>query len=162
MTAPKQALLLPTDERLLGALGRIAILNSHLERVLRMTIKSIENMTSEQALDATRRLGARELRKIIIKLAKKKLGEGSELMRLRAIIGRAERAAEQRNELVHRVWSHSLDGSPGLLDDRGHLMPMPSAADLDALAGELAAVAQELNQARLKGFLKEALDRKPR
>jgi len=93
VTAPNQALLLPTDERLLGALGRIAILNSHLERVLRMTIKSIENMTSEQALDATRRLGARELRKIIIKLAKKKLGEGSELMRLRAIIGRAERAA---------------------------------------------------------------------
>lgn len=156
---PMQMLLLPEDERLLAAVGRVAILNSLLDRILRMTVKSIEGITIEQALDATRGQGASELRKTIRKLAQKKLGMCSELMRLRAILGRAERATDHRNELIHRVWSQRLDGDAGLLDDRGHLMPIPTVGELDARAAELQAVAKELNDARLEGFLKEALDR---
>jgi hypothetical protein len=40
----------------------------------------------------------------------------------------------------------------------GELHPLPTVEELKNLANEIAEITQELNEARLEGFLKEALD----
>lgn len=149
----------PGDPALLAALGKVAIRHGQLDYVLRMTVKSILALPIPEALDATARQGSRELRERVRKLAKQKLGEGEPLTRLDALLERSRRATDKRNELFHRLWAHQLDGEPVIRDDGHNLLPIPSVAELEHWAEELATVATELNVARLEGFLRAALDR---
>jgi hypothetical protein len=50
-----------------------------------------------------------------------------------------------------------MDGSELFLGD-GEPGPIPTVPELDALAAELEAVTNELNHARLEGFLREAIE----
>ena len=150
---------IPGDPSLLAALGKVAIRHGQLDYVLRMTVKSIRELPISEALDATARQGSRELRERVRKLAKQKLGEGEPLTRLDALLERSRRATDKRNELLHRLWAHQLDGEPVIRDDDHNWLPIPSVADLEHWADELATLATALNEARLEGFLKAALDR---
>jgi hypothetical protein len=53
---------IPTDEKLLAAVGRIAVTHGHLDHAVRMLIKSICAISLEEAMDATKRTGSAELR----------------------------------------------------------------------------------------------------
>ena len=44
------------------------------------------------------------------------------------------------------------------MDDTGELKPLPSVEELNQLSIEITVITQELNEARLEGFLKEALN----
>ena len=124
-----------------------------------MTIKSIEQLTLKEAVDATYRQGSHELRRRVYKLAKKKLGDGKEFLKLEALLNRSRRATEKRNDLLHKVFAYDAKGNPVIRDDEHSWNPIPTVEELEPLANELAAIAGELEEARYDGFLKEALAR---
>ena len=151
---------LPSEEKILSAIGKIAIRHGQLDYVLRMTIKTLSDVTIVEALDATDRQGSQELRKRILTLARKRLGEGPPLIRLQALLKRCRTATDHRNELLHGLWTQELDGA----DMFGHpgvgFSEIPPAEKLEAVAEEMHLVFNALNEARLDGFLSEALAEK--
>ena len=68
---------IPEEPKLLEALGKIALRHAHLDHILRMTTKTLGEVSVQQALDATAFESSSALRDRIRKLAKSKLGEGS-------------------------------------------------------------------------------------
>jgi hypothetical protein len=149
---------IPTDEAVLAAVGEISIRHGQLDHVLRMTIKSILNLPVRAALEATARQGSKELRERVRKLAKQKFGECEALVRLDALLDRSRRATDKRNALLHPLWARNNEGDFVIRDDDHHLGPAPTPVEIKAVANELAAIASDLNEARLLGFLKEALE----
>lgn len=149
---------IPTDPQLLASVGKVALRHGQLDYVLRMTVKSILKLSIRDALDATDRQGSRGLRDRVRKLAKKRFGEGDTLVRLDALLARSRRATADRNEVLHSLWARSKDGEPIIRDDDGYAFrPVPTVAELEEMADKLADAASELNDARMNGFLKEAL-----
>lgn len=151
---------IPSDAKLLEALGVISLRHAHLDHILRMTIKSLSGVDVQQALDATAFHGSSVLRERINKLGRLKLGEGSELIRLQALLERCKRATLKRNELVHNIWARELDGEPMVQTSNHEWKPIPTIQELDVLSAELARLTSELNEARLVGFLAEAIKAK--
>ena len=94
---------IPEEPEILGTVGAITLRHSHLDHILRMTIKTLGGVSIEQALDATAFEGSEALRQRIRKLAKRKLGEGKALIQLQALLERCRRATARRNELVHNI-----------------------------------------------------------
>jgi hypothetical protein len=151
---------IPEDRELLAAIGEVMLRHEHLNHILKMTIKSIANLSPAEAIDATKYDGSYALRQRIRKLARKKLGEGEPLLKLQALLTRAERLTEKRNELTNVLWAEELDGDPGIMGAPGELRPIPSIEELKDLSKEIEALMKELNSARLDGFLKNALEEK--
>jgi hypothetical protein len=150
---------IPDDPAIVAAIGRIALRHGQLDYILRMTVKTLSGLSIQDALDATARLGSRDLRERIRKLARQRLGEGPALLRLEAILERAAKATNSRNRLLHSLWAHELDGAPVIRDEDGHAFKaIPSGQELNGLANLLAGISTELNTARLDGFLSEALN----
>ena len=147
----------PEDQSVLVLIGMISLRHSHLDYILRMTVKTLADVSITEALDATRYHGSAQLRRRILKLARQRLGEGRPLIQLEAIMGRCERMTNRRNSLVHNIWAKELDGDPLVRNEHHQWEPTPGIDVLDNLADELLAVTQELNAARLEGFLHEAL-----
>jgi hypothetical protein len=154
---------LPTDREVLSAIGIVAIRHAQLEYVLRMMIKSLGGVTIRQALDATSRVSVAVIRDRIKKLAKKRFGDGNVLLQLEAMMKNCGSATAKRNSLLHGFAARELDGSGGVItqDDNHEWRPFPSSQELSSLAIELATLVEELNEARLHGYLKEAMDRYP-
>lgn len=148
----------PEDRELLAALGEVTLRHEHLNHILKMTIKSVASLSPTEALDATQYEGSRQLREWIRKLARQKLKVGEPLLKLNALLTRAERLTEQRNQLTHRLWAKELDGDPGVMGAPGELRPLPSLEQLKDLARDILILTEELNAARLEGFLKIALE----
>lgn len=162
MTSKMIMFHVPEDQALLAASGEVTIRHEHLNHILKMTIKSIANLTPAEAVDATQYEGSRSLRERIRKLAHKKLGEGEPLLKLQALLTRAERLTDQRNKLMHGLWAKELDGDPGVMGVFGGLLPLPSVNELKTLAREIEVLTNEFNVARIEGFLKVALESKER
>jgi hypothetical protein len=150
---------LPDDDKILAAIGTIALRHGQLDNALRMTIGDLTGVEKTESLDATARDGSRELRDRIRRLARKRLGEGTPLVRLQAILTRAARATDKRNELLHAVWGTELDGGPIMRGDDHKFRPPPSVLELEALHEEIARILIDLIDARFNGFLFEALKR---
>jgi hypothetical protein len=153
---------LPEDEKILAAIGIIALRHGQLDNALRMMIKDLTGVDQTEALDATAREGSRELRERIRKLARQRLGEGEALVRLQALLTRAERATGKRNDLMHAVWGAELDGGPMIRGDDHEFRPAPTVAELKDLGHEIARILDDLTQARRDGFLLEALKKPAR
>ena len=147
----------PDDQALLAAFGQVTLRHEHLNHVLRMTIKSLAKLTPQEALDATAYDGSHTLRERIRKLARQELGEGQPLLKLQALLERCKRVTEQRNDLVHGIWAKELDGDPVRRTSDHSWLPLPTQAELLALAENIRVVAETLNSERLEGFLAEAL-----
>jgi hypothetical protein len=148
---------IPKDQGLLAAIGTVTLRHSQMDHVLRMTIKTLSGVSIPDAMNATRFEGSRILRERIRKLAKPKLGEGAALIQLQALLERCSRATEKRNELVHGVWYRNLDSETLMRTDGHEAKEIPTVATLESLAVKLLQLAGELNAARMKGFLAEAL-----
>ena len=147
---------IPDDNSVLVAVGTIALRHSQLDYILRMTVKSILRISVREARNATARQGSRELRNRVRILAKQKFGEGETLVKLDALLNRARRATENRNDVLHSLWAQDRDGNAVIRDDDSDtFQPGPNKDDLETLANDLAIIASELNSARLDGFLKD-------
>jgi hypothetical protein len=155
----KITLALPTDEKILVAVGKIALRHGQLDNALRMTIKDLTGVDKTEALDATARVGSRELRERIRKLARQRLGEGAALVRLQALLQRAERASKQRNEWMHAVWGTEVDGGPMIRGDDHEFQAIPNVEQLNELHDAIGEIIWELTEAQRVGFLFEALKR---
>jgi hypothetical protein len=124
-----------------------------------MTVKSLTGVSILEALDGTARQGSRELRERIKNIARKRFGDGEVLVRPCAILEQSQRATDMRNDLLHVLWGHELDGGPVIRTERHEFEAIPTVAELDAVADQLHLVANDLNFARLDAFLKDALER---
>ncbi|MDA0656741.1 MAG: hypothetical protein O2912_10075 [Proteobacteria bacterium] len=151
----------PNDPKVLSSIAKVTLRHSQLEYVLRMTIKSITGIEIQQALDATSREGAASLRKRILRLAKKKIGDGKEYLLMQALLKRCQRVSERRNDLTHNVWGAEIDGDHKIRSENHEWIPIPTAENLEALAQEIFHLMNELNKARFDGgFLHTALSTK--
>jgi hypothetical protein len=122
-----------------------------------MAVKTLTNTTIPEAIDATERQSSRDLRERARRLARKRIGEGDALVRLDALLERARRATDRRNELLHGLWAQELDGG-SVMRGRGlEFEPIPTVQNLEVVADALAQIAKDLNFARLDGFLRDAL-----
>jgi hypothetical protein len=148
---------IPQDPETLAAVGEVAIRHEHLNRILRMTIKTLAGITVEQATKATMYAGSGELRSRVKKLARQRLGEGAALLKLEAMLADCERLTAKRNDLIHGLWAKELDGEAHVQDAFGQATRIPSAKELRDLALELGQITVELNYERLEGFLHQAL-----
>ena len=157
MTAKMITFHVPDDKELLAAFGEIALRHEHLNHILRMTIKSLADLTPAEALAATKYEGSRQLRDRIRKIARKRLGEGTQLLKLQAILTNCEKLTNKRNELVHGLWAQELDGEAHVRDAYGNSRPLPTSQELHELAKEIEQLTGHLNFERLEGFLKQAL-----
>ena len=149
---------MPESAELQAAIGRVAVRRGQMDLVLRMTIKSICEVSPEEARRATVGIMSGQLRKRIEQLAKKRIGDGPALLRLQSLLHQCRDASERRNGLLHGVFARELDGPELFLPDGGDPGPVPTVSELDALAADLEAVTKKLNFARLDGFLKDAIE----
>ncbi len=150
---------------MLAALGRIALRHGQLDNVMKMVIKDLAGVTREEALDATSKQMSGELRRRIRKLAKQRLGEGRALVKLDALLERAQRATERRNELFHQTWGTEktlgTDARHVVIRDARHtFQKAPTLRELKASVDELENILEDLLNAQ-RGFLSEALKKKP-
>ena len=149
---------MPPDPAYLEALGRVSVCHAWLDRMLQMTVKTVAEISVDEAIKATAKEGSATLRRRIDKLATKRLGEGADLLRLQAILSDCERLTELRNEYLHRICVRELDG-PHRLVGPHDAMPLPTAEDLRLLANQILATANSLNYERLEGWLAAAMSR---
>ena len=147
---------IPDDPKILEALGTVSVRHGQLDHILKMTVKTLGDLTIAEARDATAFESSSSLRERIRKLARQRLGEGTALLKLQALLTRCGRATKRRNDYVHGTWAREIDGVPLMITEDGQTLP-PTIEQLDALAAELLQVTGELNNARLEGFLSEAL-----
>lgn len=150
----------PADKDLLAAIGEVALRHEHLNHILRMTIKTLARLDVKEALDATAYDSSSQLRERIKKLARQRLGEGEPLLKLQALLERCKRGTEKRNDLIHSVWGKELDGEPARKGSGDEWGPLPTVSELHDLAERLSQLTSQLNEARLEGFLHEALTQK--
>ena len=147
----------PVEPDYLAFVGGIAIKHAHLDHILRMMVKTLADVSVDEALNATEFEGSRQLRERVNKLAKKRLGEGKPLVRFQDMIYRCKQATDKRNELLHSIFAKELDGEIQFRRrDRSWEDP-PSIDWLSRLYDEIHNLVLELNTARLDGFLHEAL-----
>jgi hypothetical protein len=147
----------PEDQELLAALGEVTLRHEHMNHILKMTIKSLADLTPAEAILATVYEGSRQLRDRIRKLAKKRLGEGKPLLKLQAMLTTCKKLTDKRNELVHGLWARELDGDAHVRDGYGDPRPLPTVKELRELAQEIGVLTNQLNFERLEGFLKLAI-----
>src|SRR5690349_10431417 len=95
---------LPKDAKILSAIGVVALRQGQLDNALKMLVKTLANVTREEALDATAMQGGRELRERVRRLAKQRLGEGPALVKIDALLSRARVSTDERNEVLHSFW----------------------------------------------------------
>jgi hypothetical protein len=153
----------PEDPEWLKAFGRVSVVHTHLDHILRMLIKTLANVTVEVALNATDGEGSAALRDRIKKLAKQRLGEGAALLGLQDIVERCRRVTERRNSLIHAtIASDWLDTEAMLYRAGFPAAPLPTPQDLESLEKEMGQLIGEINQVRLKGWLAEALAKSQR
>jgi hypothetical protein len=145
------------DAPTLQALGLVALRHGQLEYALRMVIKSLNGQDVLPALESTFRKPAWWLRDSIVSIASDRLGPGTHLLKLGDLIERAEGASTKRNKYLHSLYARELDGDPMLLGDDHKWEPVPTPEELTELAREIITIADELHEARLHGFLKEAI-----
>ena len=159
MNAKFEMLHVPSDAELLSALGEVALRHEHMNHILKMTIKSLAEITPAEAIAATKYTGSSQLRQRINKLAKQRLGEGQALLKLQAILSGCERVSQKRNDYIHGLWAKELDGDNHIRDAYGNTSPIPTADELKVLASEIEQLTNHLNTERLEGFLHEALSK---
>lgn len=147
----------PDDKELLAAFGEVALRHEHMNHILKMTIKSLVDITPAEAIAATAYESSGQLRDRVRKLARKRLGEGRALLQLQAILSTCKNVTEKRNKLVHGLWAQELDGDAHVRDAHGSTRPLPTIEELSELSKQIEKVTNQLNTERLEGFLKEAL-----
>lgn len=150
---------IPEDKNVQAALGVLVIRHGHLEYTLRMTIKSLCDLSIHDALSDTNKQTAKMLRIRIEKEARNRLGQCEALKGLLKFLKRSWKASDERNLYVHSVWAHELDGPTQIQSKDFIWRPLPTVPELDKLANEIKSIAAELNEYRIHGLLSKAIQK---
>jgi hypothetical protein len=149
----KTSLTIPDHPGLAEALGRLAIAHTHLELVLRYTVKILSGVTVQEALDATKSQGTAEVRKRVRRLFIQKKPTEDETVKLDALLGEASRLSKTRNDFLHSAWSVSEAGRPIIKLENHSWGPAPTNQEVDRAACEIQNLGEKINDERLHGFI---------
>ena len=156
MSDAMHILALPQHPGLLEALGRLAVAHTHLELILRYTVKTISGVSVRDALDATSGARISDVRRRIKKLFVQKKSPESEVVKLDALLNRARLLSEARNDFLHSAWSQTEAGEAVRKREEDHQWVLaPSKEDVDTVTVKIMELAGEINNARLHGFIYE-------
>lgn len=147
-------LQLPEIPGLLEAAGGVALAHGQLELMLRMTIKTLANVSVLEALQATEKKKAWQLREDILKLFRSKTTDAQLRVRLEAMMNRCEKLSAERNRLLHNAWAISPDGSVVTKGETHAWGPAATVESLNECAAAIGKVVEELNVERLRGFIR--------
>ena len=162
MTMPQEGgQVLPhlPDKEALAALGEISVRHGYLDFVLKRTIRDLADIPTDEADKVLSRTGSAELRSMVKRHAKQRLGKGHPyLLRLKAMLRDCQDVTEQRNRLVHDPWVrwYDGDGTAGRYRD-GEALKLPAISELKALGERIHLLASRLDWERLQGGLATAL-----
>jgi hypothetical protein len=152
---------LPQDRQTLAAIGVISIRHGQLDNSLRWTIGKLVGLSRQEMLDATARKGSQELRETIHKLVRHHFGVTDVLIKTDALLNRAKRVTEKRNDILHSLWGYVMDYGPVIRREEDHeFEDVPSVPNLNAIADEITAVTRDVSLARIEGFLFKAMKSK--
>jgi hypothetical protein len=147
----------PEDPVLLTAIGSVAICHGFLDHVLRRLVKTLADLTVEEADLALAREGSAVVRDMAKRIASRKFGrEASATLKIRAYLTRCEVLTEKRNATIHDLYCRELDGDP-LIIGRDASRPLPAATEVAQLAQDIMGLAHEINGERLCGFIQQAI-----
>lgn len=76
-----------------------------------------------------------------------------EAVKLNALLGKAKRLSERRNDYYHAAWSVSEAGQPIIKLEDHSWGPAPSKEEVERVASDILALGIELNTERLHGFI---------
>jgi hypothetical protein len=153
------ALTIPNQPGLIEALGRLAIAHTHLELALRYTVKTLSGLSVRQALDATSEERTSDTRQRIRRLFAEKKPTHTEIARLDALLGKAKRLTEKRNDYLHSAWSVSGAGQPIIKLEDHSGGPAPTQEAVERVASEILVLGEEINHERLQGFIERVAKR---
>jgi hypothetical protein len=148
------------DTEVMAELGRLVIMQGHLEYVLKMTFKSLQDISIVEALQRTNKATGKALREKVEKLAREKLIEGEALEQLLNLIERAWKAAEIRNQFVHNVWARVNFDQLHLQNNNHSWRKAPTKNEIENLTTEISNIVCVLNESRLSGIIAEKLNAK--
>lgn len=151
---------IPEDLELLKAIGRVSASHAQLELMLKYCVKTLGKMEVRVALDATQYMKMFELRERIKKLFKENATGETYKTKLDALLTRANRLSERRNNLIHRPWKRADRGLYEVKADDHGWTPSPTCDQLNQLADEILALSVEINHERLRGFIAKAMNKK--
>ena len=161
MSLSMHRLTVPNRPQLLEALGRLAIAYTHLEWILRYTVKTLSGLSGPKNLDPTRRKPISDLRRRVKKRFKKHHPSVAETYRLDELLEKAKFLSGKRNSYMHRAWSETEAGQAILLGDDLQLGAATSEVAIERVASEILALGKQINDARLHGFIHEVVQRQP-
>ena len=150
---------IPRQPGLLEALGRLAIAHTHLELILRYTVKTLSQMSVTEALDATNRDRISEVRSRIKRLFREKKPLPSEEAQLDALLGASTRLSQSRNDYLHSAWSETESGEALLKQENHQLGPAPSLTQIEQITLEILELTKKINHSRLHGFIHDVVER---
>ena len=161
MPSSMHSLKVPNRPQLLDALGRLAVAHTHLELILRYTVKSLSGLSGSKSLDPTRRKSISDLRKRIKKRFKKHNPSAAEASRLDEFLEKAKLLSGKRNSYMHRAWSETEAGQTVLQGEDLQLGAAPSEAVIERVTSEILVLGKKINDARLHGFIHDVVQRQP-
>jgi hypothetical protein len=150
------------EEKMLAALGEVALRHEHMNHVLRLMVKSLANVTLAEAVAATERKSPSQLRQLVKSLARKRLGVGGPLIKLQAILATCGTLTDKRNRLVHRLWAKDKHGEAQIPYAVGDRSPVPTVKELRALARAIKTHTNQMIADRREGWLHDALSKNAR
>ena len=161
MSSSMHKLTVPNRPELLRALGRLTIAHTHLERILRYTVKTLSGLSGPKSLDPTKRKSISFLRKKVKRLFKQNNPSAAEKSRLDELLEKAKLLSEQRHSYLHRAWSEAPEGQAVLHGEGLQVEAAPSEAAIERVASDILALAKKINYARLHGFIHDVVLRQP-
>jgi hypothetical protein len=109
----------PEDPAVLAGIAKVAIHHGHLDYALRLMVKSLAGVSLQVARDATEGQTTGPLIDQVRALARRRLGESPEMVKVRALLTRTKKLAKRRSELLHGLWAIEDVGGPPTFQPAG-------------------------------------------
>lgn len=141
------------DQELLAGLARVVITHSQMDEVMRLTIKELAGISiTDPGYEKLVKGGAKDLREKIAKKAKERFPSVPELHdKFAGILAKAEDVTDQRNVVVHGIWTQSADDSEDdgpHIRDKGLRYPIPTLEPIESWERAMKSVIAALNVLR--------------
>jgi len=143
-------LRVPEDNKLLAALGRLAVAHGNMEMVLVMCVKSIESISLKTVLKDFRKKSAANLRQRIEWAAANTFESDDDKKEVKTLLHEARCASDQRNDLLHCFWGKNNDGDWRCSGNENNWKKLPQVEVINELVNATINITRKLNESRQK------------